>query len=139
METVEKSNPDFSTVSAALGNPAPDTGFPYLPSQDGGGYRLPLKIKPAKIAGSVRLLRRAEFVDSEQRRHTIIDKVLIFSVTLLDDRSTYPQPGGVPCEAMARWRDARGRDLVRVSIGGGFESTEGLSEFVVLPTQLLAP
>ena len=59
METVEKSNPDFSTVSAALGNPAPDTGFPYLPSQDGGGYRLPLKIKPAKIAGSVRFLRRA--------------------------------------------------------------------------------
>ena len=29
--------------------------------------------------------------------------------------------------------------VVRVSIGGGFESTEGLSEFVVLPTQLLAP
>jgi len=78
-----------------------------------------------------------EFVDAGQRRHTIIDKCLIFSATLLDDRSTYPQPGGISCEVTARWREADGRDFVRVSIGRGFESTEGLSEFIVLPTQLL--
>ena len=80
-----------------------------------------------------------EFVDSEQRRHAIIDK-LIFSATLLDDRSAYPQLGSVPCEILAHWRDARGRDLIRVRTGGGgIESTEGLSEFVVLPTQLRLP
>jgi hypothetical protein len=56
---VEKSNPDFSTVPTALGNPAKDARFPHFPSHDGGGYRLPLKTKPAKIAGPVRFLRRA--------------------------------------------------------------------------------
>jgi hypothetical protein len=78
-----------------------------------------------------------EFVDAEQRRHTIVDKCLIFSATLLDDRSTYPQPGGFPCEIIAQWRDAQGRDLIRVRTGrGGIESTEGSSEFVVLPGQV---
>jgi hypothetical protein len=36
VKTVEKSNPDFSTVPTALGNPAKDAGFPHSPSQDGG-------------------------------------------------------------------------------------------------------
>jgi len=61
VETVEKSNPDFSTVSTALGNPATDAGFPHFPSHDGGWYPLPLKANPAKIAGPVRFLRRAAF------------------------------------------------------------------------------
>ena len=78
-----------------------------------------------------------EFLDSDQRRHTIIDKVPIFSADLLDDRSSYPQPGGISCEVIARWRDAGGHDVVQVSIGRGFESTKGLSEFIVLATQLL--
>ncbi len=79
----------------------------------------------------------SEFLDSDQRPHTIIDKWPIFSAAVLDDRSTYPQPGTISCEVIARWRDAGGRDLVQVSIGKGFESTEGVWEFVVLPTQLL--
>lgn len=77
-----------------------------------------------------------EFEDSDQRLHTIIDKCLIFSTTLLDDRSAYPLQGSVPCEVVARWQDARRRDLVRIRTTG-FESTEELSEFDVLPTQLL--
>jgi hypothetical protein len=36
-------------------------GIPTFPSHDGGGYRLLLKTKPAKIAGPVRFLRRAEY------------------------------------------------------------------------------
>ena len=60
METVEKSNPDFSTVPTALGNPAKDAGFPHFPSHDGGGPGLPIKIKPAKIVGLVGLLGRAK-------------------------------------------------------------------------------
>lgn len=60
-ETVEKSNPDFSTVSTALGNPATDAGFPHFHSHHGDGYGLPLKTKPSKIKGLVRFLRRAQF------------------------------------------------------------------------------
>ena len=76
-----------------------------------------------------------EFVDAEQRRHTIIDKVLIFVSFLLDSGSEYPQPGTLTCEAIARWRDDRGRDLIRVRTPG-VESTEGLPEFVVLSSQI---
>ena len=81
-----------------------------------------------------------ECVDAENREHTIIDKVLIFRDTLLDANSTYPQPGTIRCTEKARWKDSQGRDLVRVNIGGPlFESTEGLSEFVVLSKQILNP
>jgi hypothetical protein len=113
--------------------------------------KFPIRYNPSSAVGlAVQIVRfvdhepqpglvACEFADSEQRRHTIIDKEVTFSATHLDDRSIYPQPGAVPCEVVAQWRDARGRDLVRVSIGRGIESTEGLSEFVVLPTQLIAP
>jgi hypothetical protein len=81
-----------------------------------------------------------ELVDAENRRHTLVDKVPIFSTMDLDDRSTYPQPGAVRCEVIARWQDADGRDLVRVrTVRDGVESTEGLSEFVVLVTQISSP
>ena len=43
---MEKSNPDFSTVPTALGNPARGAGFPHFLSHDGGGDGLPLKTKP---------------------------------------------------------------------------------------------
>jgi len=76
-----------------------------------------------------------ELVDAEQHCHTIIDKVLIFVSFLLDSGSKYPQPGTIRCEEIARWRDDRGRDLIRVRTPG-VETTEGLSEFVVLLSQL---
>jgi hypothetical protein len=80
-----------------------------------------------------------EFEDAEGRCHTLIDKVRCFSAKPLDATSAYPQAGGVRCEAVARWRDATGRDLVRITVAlpDHLESTERLSEFVVLPTQLL--
>jgi hypothetical protein len=79
-----------------------------------------------------------EFVDAEGRCHTLIDKVPGFSANLLDTSSTYPRVGAVRCEQLARWRDATGRDLVRITIAlpDGIESTEEVSEFVVLSTQL---
>lgn len=64
---MKKSNPDFSTVPTALGNPARDAGFPHFLSHDGGGYGLPLKTKSPKIAGPVRFLRRAEFRELAQK------------------------------------------------------------------------
>ena len=79
-----------------------------------------------------------EFVDAEGRCHTLIDKVPGFSANLLDTSSTYPQAGAVRCDQVARWRDATGRDLVRITIAlpDGIESTEKVFEFVVLSTQL---
>jgi len=79
-----------------------------------------------------------EFVDSEGKRHTVIDKVPIFTEEDLDATSTYPQPGTLKCEVLKTWRDARGRELMRVTIDHPFnrESIEKLTEFVVLSSQL---
>jgi hypothetical protein len=77
------------------------------------------------------------FMDAQGRSHTIIDKIPIFSMDSaldpLDRKTKYPQPGGVACEILDAWRDPQGRDLVRIAT---LESTEKLSEFVVLATQL---
>ena len=79
-----------------------------------------------------------EFEDADGRLHTLIDKVPIFTSLMLDATSVYPQIGVVRCETLARWKDARARELVRVSTvkPDGIESTEGLSEFVVLSSQV---
>jgi hypothetical protein len=72
-----------------------------------------------------------EFVDAEDRAHTFIDKVPIFSSAALDERSSYPLAGVVRCKVLATWGDA-GRELARISTDrDGVESTTGLSEFVV--------
>lgn len=83
-----------------------------------------------------------EFMDAESRRHMVVDKIPIFSMdpTLdpLDSNTKYLRPGGVACEILGAWRDPEGRELVRITIARpwGVESTEKLSEFVVLTTQL---
>jgi len=79
-----------------------------------------------------------EFVDASGSSHTIIDKVPVLSHEDLDASSTYPKPGIVGCEVVARWRDKDGRELVRVNTERPWciESTDGVSEFVVLANQL---
>ena len=79
-----------------------------------------------------------EFEDAEGRRHELIDKVPIFSDVMLDETSTYPQAGGARCTILDRWSDVNSRELVRVSTvkPDGIESIEGLSEFVVLSSQV---
>lgn len=79
-----------------------------------------------------------EFVDAGDRKHRLIDKVPVFTTELLDAASSYPRRGIVRCEILARVDDAEGRELVRITIArpDTVESTEGLSEFVVLATQL---
>jgi len=85
---------------------------------------------PGSVAG--------EFVDSEGRIHTLVDRWPIFTTEILDETSAYPRPGRAPCEVLSRQLDDRGRDLVRISTARpvAMESTEGLSEFVVLSSQL---
>jgi hypothetical protein len=83
-----------------------------------------------------------EFMDAESRIHTVVDKLPIFNLRpgldLLDRDTEYPLPGGVACEILEAWRDPQGRELVRITIDRPWhvESTEKLSEFVVLARQL---
>lgn len=79
-----------------------------------------------------------EFIDAEGRKHRFVDKVPIFSAEDLDAAGTYPRVGVIAGEVVARWKDAQGRELVRVTTvrPDGVESTEGLSEFVVPAAQL---
>jgi hypothetical protein len=78
-----------------------------------------------------------QLVDAENHRHSLIDKVPICSFEDLDASSAYPRAGSLQCKVLARWKDDGGRELVRVSLApDGVESTEGLSEFVVLGDQL---
>ena len=78
-------------------------------------------------------LVECQFVDSDQRTHTLIDKTPIFSCDDLDEQSPYPVPGRVRCEVLTEWKDNTSRELVRIKTA---ESTDGLSEFVVLKEQL---
>ena len=79
-----------------------------------------------------------EFIDAEGHSCTIVDKVPVLSSEDLDAGSAYPRPGRVGCEVVARWRDPDGRELLRISTSEpwGIESTQGVSEFVVLANQV---
>jgi hypothetical protein len=81
-----------------------------------------------------------ELVDSEGRRHLIIDKFPMFTPKVLDADSEYPTPGTVRCEVLKRYQDEKGQELVCVSTARpwSIESTEGLSEFIV-PAGLITP
>ena len=78
-----------------------------------------------------------EFTDSNGTVHSLVDKVPIFSQEHLWNNSVYPQPGFARCEVLSRSRDSRGQ-LARVTIArpDGLETSRGLSEFVVLESQL---
>jgi hypothetical protein len=82
-----------------------------------------------------------EFWDAQCHRHEFVGKVDYFTAESLHEDSSYPQAGVIPCEVIERWKDTSGGELVRVSTGSplDLESTEGLSEFVVMPHQLSAP
>jgi hypothetical protein len=73
----------------------------------------------------------ARFSDSEGRIHTFVDKSAIFTTDWsLDASSKYPQPGVIRCDILSRYHSSDGREMVRVRTE--VESTEGISEFIVL-------
>ena len=80
----------------------------------------------------------AEFADANGNLHTVADKVPVFSLGDLRSDSGYPQPGVARCQVLARAQDSQGRKLARVTIAkpDGLESMRGLSEFVVLESQI---
>ena len=80
----------------------------------------------------------AEFADADGTNHTLVDKAPVFSLEELWSDSVYPQPGLARCEVLARSQDSQGRKLARVTIAkpDSLEWTRGLSEFVVLESQI---
>lgn len=78
-----------------------------------------------------------EFVDAKGRKHLLVDKVPIVTTKLLDASSAYPTGGIVRCEVLDRLDDGN-RQLVRITTArpDGVESTEGLSEFVVVASDI---
>ena len=80
----------------------------------------------------------AEFVDAKGERHTLIDKIPIFTGEDLWIDSKYPVAGGVGCEVLQRYRDEKGKEVVRITTERPcpVESTKGLTEFVV-PANLI--
>jgi hypothetical protein len=79
-----------------------------------------------------------QFDDAAGHIHTVIDKYPIFTAEMLDAQSQYPLPGEIQCEVLGRAQDIATAKAVRIRTPG-IESTEGLSEFLVLPSQLSTP
>lgn len=79
-----------------------------------------------------------QFSDAHGRLHTIIDKVPAFTLEQLDGSSAYPTPGEVRCEVLDRFQDETGRSLAQVTLerNDHVESTTGISEFLVLKSQV---
>lgn len=79
-----------------------------------------------------------EFEDAMGIKHVLVDKVPIFTERALDSNSPYPQTGTAPCKVLARWKDSKGRELVRITTldPAGIESTQGISEFIVTAPQV---
>lgn len=79
-----------------------------------------------------------EFADAEGRQHRVTDKAPMFTVEDINKGSRYPRAGVLRCVLESHWRDESGRDLARINTArpDDIESSEGLSEFVVLSGQL---
>jgi hypothetical protein len=81
----------------------------------------------------------SQFLDAKGRRHSFVDKVPSFaSAGPLDANTAYPQSGYVACEVLSRSQDEQGRSVAHITTARPYyiESTDGLSEFDVLSTQL---
>jgi hypothetical protein len=77
-----------------------------------------------------------EFEDARGVRHTIVEKVPVVTSKNLDASSVYPQPALIGCKILERLRDTGGNHLVRITLEWDVSSAEGISDFVVLPTQI---
>jgi hypothetical protein len=79
-----------------------------------------------------------EFIDANQRKHTLVDKVPTFSALTLWNDSEYPQPGVAFCQVLEDINDGSDRELVRITIAKpyGMETVDGETEFVVEKSQI---
>jgi len=80
-----------------------------------------------------------QFVDIEGKRHSLIDKVPTFVTSgRLDPETGYPQPGVIVCTILSTSEDKNGQTVAHITTTRPYclESTDGLSAFDVLSTQL---
>lgn len=77
-----------------------------------------------------------ELVDACGCRHTLVDKVPIFTDKMLWWDSAYPQPGVAQCDVLARLEDDGGRKLVRVGLPYIRETSTENAEFVLHESQI---
>ena len=80
------------------------------------------------------------FVDSEGRQHTLVEKGPVVSDEWPGPEDSYPTSGFIRCEILQQWHDSDGHDLVRVTTQRPdyIETKEGLTEFVVLSSQVVS-
>lgn len=82
----------------------------------------------------------ARFTDAAGKTWVLIDKDVIFTSELISSRSAYPQPGGIRCEVLDRWRDPAGRTIVRIwTIDTPGTDGDVLEECEVQEAQLAPP
>ena len=76
--------------------------------------------------------------DASGKHYFMVHKLPLFTAASLDSRSVYPQPGSCACTILARTRDERNREIVKIDTDEpwGVQSTDGLSAFDVLSEQL---
>jgi hypothetical protein len=81
-----------------------------------------------------------ELVDAEGHLHRFIAKVPIVSDEWLGPEDVYPKSGVIRCEILERLSERDGRDLVRVTTErpDDVESKEGVTEFLVLSSQVIS-
>jgi hypothetical protein len=79
-----------------------------------------------------------ELVDAWGKRWLFNVKVPIVTSEDLDQTSHYPQPGGMGCEEIKRWRDDAGREIVTITTERPYDeqSIDGETLFDVLDEQL---
>ena len=77
--------------------------------------------------------------DAHHRLWLFLEKTAIVSQEHLDARSTYPKPGVIPCEVIARTRDVSGREMVKIDTRRpvSVESSEGATQFDIWPESLV--
>lgn len=77
-------------------------------------------------------------VDALGQSHSFTEKVPVVTREDLDAESNYPCSGTIACELNEEWKDDMGRSLARVSTERpwGVESSAGLTQFVLLSSQL---
>lgn len=79
------------------------------------------------------------FIDRSGRERMIIEKLPIVSEVQLDQGSSYPQLGSIPCTVVSRTRDQSGREIAEVDITAPIfiEAVDGETRFQVFADDLI--
>lgn len=81
-----------------------------------------------------------ELIDASGRVHTFAEKGPVVSDEWPGPDDSYPMRGEIRCEILEQWHSPDGRDLLRVTTEqpDHVESTDGVTDFVVLSSQVVS-